>query len=200
VNVPLWAHLCFLFDWKGAKNRLRLNLATDRESLESVDRMIDLADSLFCLQECEGFHLKIKDLKEVAPTEVKCKREDMSMDANSLRRTLYIAEKQLPTNAPGVIFARLPTARGRDASFSSQVTKVFRNFFQNVHHISAVVLVWEEWIKLSGDHNSRLLRYRSNLHPSPKYPVDGLDEILLPADSIPDDRGLFLSLSFGVFG
>ncbi len=55
---------------------LRLDLSTEQKRYEHQDRLIDLADSLFLLQDCEGFDLKIEDLRNVTPTNPDVMLED----------------------------------------------------------------------------------------------------------------------------
>ena len=47
---------------------LRLDLSTEQKRYEHQSRLIDLADSLFLLQDCDGFNLKIDDLRNITPT------------------------------------------------------------------------------------------------------------------------------------
>jgi hypothetical protein len=59
---------------------LRPSLGGEKERLESQDRVIDLADSLFLLQDCEGFDLKIRDLRKVSPTRPHVALEDAAIE------------------------------------------------------------------------------------------------------------------------
>lgn len=45
----------------------RLGLASEQERFEHTDRIIDLADSLFLLQDSEGFNVMVESLREVSP-------------------------------------------------------------------------------------------------------------------------------------
>jgi hypothetical protein len=231
---------------------LRPRLETEHERYEHQFRMILLADSLFSLQDCEGFDLKIEELQKVAPTnpevrledivvelmvasmlvrgghpvkfrprsgldrqdfdieiyfrkranifaEIKCKRDETAVNVNNLRRTLYQAEKQLPTAKPGVVFVRIPTDWLQSENLAREVDRVIRNFFRNVSHVNAVVVVWEEWIELQDNRRGSTLKFRLHLHPSPQHSCDNLNELLLPTEIPLRTKGSFMTLSFGEF-
>lgn len=232
---------------------LRPGLRDEQQRHESMDRMIDLADSLFLLQYCEGFESRLEKLGELSRerpevilediaielnvakrifrnghsikfikrsgvkgndfdleikfnnraeiyAEVKCKREDMPVNVNSLRRVLYDAEKQLSGATPSVVFVRLPTKWVRDTDFVSQIDRVIHNYFRNILHVNAVVFVWEERVEASGNRKANLQKFKLMLHPSPALPVDNLEkQLIVPMSSYPQTTGTFLSLSFGRF-
>jgi hypothetical protein len=231
---------------------LRPRLETEQETLEHQFRMILLADSLFSLQDCEGFDLKIEELQQVSPTnpevrledivvelqiatmlvrgghpvkfkprsgidrqdfdieiyfrkranifaEIKCKRDETAVNVNNLRRTLYEAEKQLPTAKPGVVFVRIPTDWLQYENLAPEVDRVIRNFFRNISHVNAVVFVWEEWIELQENLRASIIKFKLNLHPSPQYSFDNLNELLLPTQIPSRTKGGFMELSFGKF-
>jgi hypothetical protein len=131
--------------------------------------------------------------------EVKCKRDDTAVDVNNLRRSLYRAEKQLPTTCPGVVFARIPTDWLSYQQLEPEVATTLRNFFRNVSHVNAVVFIWEEWFELQNGLRASTLKYKLTLHPSPEHPIENLDGLLLDRQIPPAAKGTFLQLSFGKF-
>jgi len=235
---------------------LRPRPETERERYEHQSRMSLFADSLFLLQNCEGFDLKIEELQRVSPenpevwfedifvelqiasmlvrnghevkfqsrsgiksqdfdieikvgdnksifAEIECKREKTLVKTNSLRRTLYKAEKQLPTNNPSVVFVRIPTDWVEYENLAQEVDRVLRNFFRNVVHINAVVLIWEEWIRLPGNLKASVLKYRPYLHPTPQHDLGDFDidnELMTPQNFQILPTSSFIKLSFGTFG
>lgn len=232
---------------------LRPSLENEQQQYEAQDRMIDLADSLFLLQHCEGFESRLETLRELSNekpkvllediaiefnvakkilrnghsikfikpsgvkgndfdleikfqketeiyAEVKCKRENIAINVDSLRRVLYDAEKQLPRTTPSIVFVRLPTKWITDTDFVSRIDRVIFNYFRNVLHVNAVVFVWEEWVNASGNRKANLQKFRLMLHPSPKYPLNDLDkQLIIPMNNYPQTIGTFMSLSFGRF-
>ena len=227
-------------------------LKTEDEIYEHQFRMLLLADSLFSLQNCKGFNMKIEDLQQVSPTnldvrledivielqiasmlvrsghgvrfrrpsrierqdfdieidfrkssnifaEIKCKRDETTVNINNLRRTLYKAEKQLPTTNAGILFVRIPTNWIKYKNLAPDVDKVLRNFFNKISHVNAVVFVWEEWISLKNNLKASTLKYRLNPNPLPKYPLDKLNELLSARQLPSETKGALMELSFGEF-
>ena len=131
--------------------------------------------------------------------EIKCKRDDTVVNVNNLRRTLYAAEKQLPTNNPSVVFVRIPKNWIQYEKLAPEVSRAIRNFFHNISHVNGVVFIWEEWIELQGDLRASTLKFRIDLHPSPQNPLDNLNELLLPKQITLSAKGALMELSFGKF-
>jgi hypothetical protein len=131
--------------------------------------------------------------------EIKCKRDDTVVNVNNLRRTLYAAEKQLPTNNPSVVFVRIPTNWIRYENLAPEVNKVIHNYFRNIFHVNCVVFVWEEWIELQGNRRVSTLKSKLVLHPSPQYPLANLNELILSTQINSSSKGTFVELSFGKF-
>jgi hypothetical protein len=229
-----------------------MNLATDQQRYEHHFRTVLLAESLFVLQNCEGFDLKTEELKKVSPTnpdirledivvelqiasmivrrghmvkfrcssgmkrqdfdmeiyfkkatkisaEVKCKRDDTAVNVNNLRRTLYAAEKQLPTDNPSVVFVRITPNWIQYKNLAPELSRTLNNFFRNVSHVNSIILVWEEWSKLQGNRALSTVKFRFESHPSPQYPIENLNDLLLPGKIPSSTNGTFVELAFGKF-
>lgn len=231
---------------------LRLGCENEEARYEHQFRLTLLADSLFLLQNCEGFDLEIEKLQKVSPAnpeiklediaielqlasmlvksghevkfrrrsgikrqdfdieikfkkittilgEIKCKRDETVVDVNNLRRTLYDAEKQLPTDNPSIVFVRIPEVWLKYGNLAPEVGRVIQNFFQKIFHINAVVFIWEDCITLPGNRKASRIKFRIESHPSPKNTLDNLNDLLLPIQILPSVTGSFLELSFGKF-
>ncbi len=63
---------------------LQTSFVTERKGYELQSRLTYLAHSLFLLQKCEGFELKINDLHEVNPTNPEVKLEDKATELQIL--------------------------------------------------------------------------------------------------------------------
>lgn len=150
--------------------------------------------------ERQDFDIEIKFKKTTSIfAEIKCKRDETAVNVNNLRRTLYIAEKQLPTNNPNVVLVRIPTSWREYEKLAPEVNRTTRNFFRNVSHINAIVFIWEEWFELEGNGRMSALKFKIDLHPSPQHPFDNLTELLIPAQIPSSIKSTFLELSFGKF-
>ncbi len=69
---------------------LRLDIGTEWAPTESVDRVVDLADSLFAVQHSEGFDFKLDELRALSPERPKVHLEDIAIElqiANMLVRS-----------------------------------------------------------------------------------------------------------------
>lgn len=151
----------------------------------------------------QDFDIEIK-LKKTTDVfaEIKCKRDETLVNINNLRRTLYDAEKQLPTSNPSVVLVRIPTDWLKYEKLAQEVSKVIDDYFQKVSHVNAVVFFWEDWFELQGGLKISTIQVRINLHPSPQNPVDNLNDLflpLLPAQSSSNPKGSLLEFSFGKF-
>lgn len=232
---------------------LRPNLTSENDRYEHQFRLTLFADCLFALQYCDGFDLKIEELRQLSPinkkvkledkaiefliasmvvrsghpikfrprtgverqdfdleiildherkiyAEIKCKRDETPVNVNNLRRTLYAAGKQLPLNGPSVIFYRIPENWSNYSNLAKEMNKVVRNFFHNIAHVNAVVLVWEEWIAAFDSSKVSTIKYKTYQHPSPEFSFGRIKELLTPVNVPPNTKSGFMDLSFGKFG
>lgn len=234
-------------------NFLRTKLTSENDRYEHQFRLTLFADCLFSLQYCDGFDLKIEELRQLSPenkeikledkaiefliasmlfrsghqiifrphtgvkrndfdleiivgkesriyAEIKCRRDETPVNVNNLRRTLYSAEKQLPLDAPCLIFCRIPEDWSKFSNLANEMNKVIRNYFHNIDHVNAVVLVWEEWISAFNDSKVSTIKYKIYQHPSPKISFGRIDKLMTPVNIPPNTKGSFMDLSFGKFG
>ncbi len=200
---------CEGFEWK--IKELRKKVSTNNRDVFVEDTIIELRVAKMLVKsghavkfvrpsrsKTKDFDLEI-NLREgnVLCAEVKCKREDTAISTNNLRRTLYRAEKQLPKTASNVIFVRLPTTWVQDPQYTVEIDQVLIKFFDNVRHINAVVIIWEECIQLDkSPSKARILKYQPKLHPSPLISCHGLDKLFTRLELVPPIEGNYLPLSF----
>lgn len=131
--------------------------------------------------------------------EIKCKRDETPVSVTGLVDVLYKAEKQLPDTNSTIIFVRIPTDWLKNDNLIQEIGKIMQNFFQDVRHINAVVFIWEDWLDLPDSRKVSTIQFKLNLHPSPQYPLEDLNDLFLPAQILPPTRGSYLELSFGRF-
>lgn len=150
----------------------------------------------------QDFDIEIKFRKNNIFAEIKCKRDETLVDVNNLRRTLYDAEKQLPSNNSSIVFVRIPTDWLKYEKLAPEVSKVISDYFQKVYHVNAVVFFWEDWFDFQGGLKISTIQVKVNLHHSPQYPVDNLNDLflpLLPTQITSNPKGSLLEFSFGMF-
>ena len=131
--------------------------------------------------------------------EIKCKRDDTIISVNNLRRTLYAASKQLPTDNPSIVFVRIPTSWIQYENLANEINKIIHNFFLNVPNINGVIFIWEEWIDLQKDFRASTLKYKLELNQLPTDPINNLNNLLLPMKIPSDIKDTFMELSFRKF-
>lgn len=151
----------------------------------------------------QDFDIEIKFKKTTDVfAEIKCKRDETIVDVNNLRRTLYAAEKQLPTSNPSVVLVRIPTDWIQYEKLMPEINKVINDYFQKVSHVNAVVFFWEDWFELQGGLKISTILIRPYLHPSPQNPLDELSDLFLPPFPVQiplNSKGSLLEFSFGKF-
>lgn len=99
---------------------LRLGTVDDKKRMESFDRVIDLADSLYALQHSVGFDFKLDEVRAISPEQPKVALEDLAIElqiAKMLVRSGNTIEFVIPTKIKGQDFdLRLDLQQGEQAS------------------------------------------------------------------------------------
>jgi hypothetical protein len=116
--------------------------------------------------------------------ESKCKLEATVLSEATIFNSLRNAADQLPNDAPGVVFVKLPESWVRSSTIAASAPAALRGFFSRSGRTVEVVLHWEEWEATNSGGVVRLAKYREEVNKSSRFFAPGLVPLFRPWSSI----------------
>lgn len=141
---------------EGFAGRLKA-LMSDKRSIEACvgelegARMLHRAEIPFRFVDPQGSlgqDYDVEVLVDPRPIhcEMKCKIEGTDLGPRTIFNSLDAARRQLPPEAPGIIFVKLPHSWPTHPTLPLNVEVAVSKHFRQASRIGAVVFHWEEWI------------------------------------------------------
>lgn len=109
-----------------------------------------IAESGVKRRDYEGEYIT-KDGQKVC-CEMKTKLSDTPLGIETITNSLKKAQKQLPDNAPGVVSLSIPELWVKDVEIKKVIESAVSEGFKS-QRVVAVVLVWQEFLKIEGDYH-----------------------------------------------
>jgi hypothetical protein len=105
------------------------------------------------------------------PCEMKCKVDSTTLTSSTLTSAVSVARRQLPPNAPSIVFIRIPELWIRNPLVRREVRSGLHKAFKNAGRIAAVVLHWEVWHFVSPVLRMRGVQYRFEINRSCRFDI-----------------------------
>ncbi len=93
--------------------------------------------------------------------ELKCRRQNASIDINKLKNKIYRASGQLPESGKSIIIIKIQKKLISIRNFQNEI-EVFLDLFYRKHsHVIAVIMVWEESLLLLGGGSANFIKHHT---------------------------------------
>lgn len=108
--------------------------------------------------------------------EVKAKedRPARAFTTNSVTNSLKTAVRQLPDNAPGLVYLQLPYAWGDHYGALPAADMAARSWLRHTGRVNAVVMLLERRLRIAGGGMRFSTAHYTIAHPSPRYPLPSI--------------------------
>jgi hypothetical protein len=120
--------------------------------------------------------------------EMKCKIEGTKLSKATLKETLRKARDQLPKDALGLIFVKIPEEWVKQQICEEVMLNTLQEFFRRTQRVFAVIFHWEEWYFRENTTSTqpiydlakavRVVRFREEVNEKPKLKDLGINKIM----------------------